>query len=198
MTLIAFGLLPGNPASAGPQHSTLFQPSCSFDSYSKYNCSRRAEAWNSNSTDPNSVGPVGAFQSMTVYYSPNRSNPQHMTYVDTYAYVRSSGTTNPYQRLRMEQTIKALDTFGVRVNVSWQGISVNTTDPVYVSNQAVFMSMTRQNSGGGSGYMSRYGDFAFTENVLVYAIEMATTATIEYPSGNTTYRLLSQVPLTDH
>lgn len=183
-------VLTAAPASAG-YTSRVGSPVCTNNGY--YNCVRNG--WARNVDMPyGSRDDRGGYQDTTVEYSPNNTRPSRDVVVRSFSQVYEDDPVRQqsFQRMRLQQTFKALNSFGAQISVGWEGISLGGTEGQVGSNQ-VYLSMTRT-----AVRMERYATLAFPDNRMAYAVEHVSNSTLEYATGNFTQRLQTQLRLTDY
>ncbi|MFF5175654.1 hypothetical protein ACFY3U_23925 [Micromonospora sp. NPDC000089] len=156
-------------------------------------CTRTHEAWESNSPDA-SLGSQGARQVTTVRYAPllagglpppNRPDIR----IDSQSAVFDVSGAR-YQRMRLNETFKALDTFGVTLQVGWGPVSGTVEQGDTTASSEVRLAMTRAYPVP-TNQMTRYSTISLAHGIRVARIEHVSNSTIEYASTNTTYRLSS-------
>ncbi|MEV0006271.1 hypothetical protein AB0H28_28875 [Micromonospora sp. NPDC050980] len=184
------------PAVAYPIKKTVSTPDCAFGVDGIFHCIRYSTSWSTNSSDPMVFGSLGAYQRMTVYYVPRVSSP-YETQVDAFSQVWDKRGSTRVDRMRLTETYKALSAGGGTLSVGWGVLSwTPSQDGVQVSSDMVFFDMTRSSATSLTSISSNRS-MAFPHSSLAAKVEQVSNSTIEYPTSNTQFRLLSQIPLKD-
>ncbi|SCL25692.1 hypothetical protein GA0070616_3154 [Micromonospora nigra] len=194
--VVGFGsaLAVATPAVAG-EGDVVHPPQCEVWN-GHYICKRSGDAWKGNGSG-NNLGTRGNRHYLTVSYSPNGTMPGNMIYVYTYSILWDKRSNSNWQKMWSSETIKALGRNGVTLSVGWDAIELTCCESAEISASRVYLAMERDAPLVGNT-MSRNADLSFPHLRSVEKVEKVTNSTIEYPASNTTYRLLTQLRLTDY